>query len=143
MRNSPSLKSSLSSDMVSALFVLSNPAQPLPIVDIPWVYGEYPGGIGMTDHLSWTKAGYQSCHVLESVFSRANIYSQLVFLLPHQFDMILTAVDQMCIEPPTRWMCPPNFRSTICSSLCSDYFSLTFSDSSADTPSLRSGLRSS
>ncbi|KAJ7240546.1 hypothetical protein C8J57DRAFT_1371251 [Mycena rebaudengoi] len=44
-------------------------------VDIPWVYGEYPGGIGMTDHLSWTKAGYQSCHVLESVFSRANIYN--------------------------------------------------------------------
>ncbi|KAF7353707.1 Peptide hydrolase [Mycena venus] len=41
-------------------------------VDIPWVMVEYPGGIGMTDHLSWTKAGYQSCHVLESTFPNAN-----------------------------------------------------------------------
>ncbi|KAJ6606385.1 hypothetical protein DFH09DRAFT_1120058, partial [Mycena vulgaris] len=42
-------------------------------VDIPWVLAEYPGGFGMTDHLSWTKAGYQSCHVLESTFPNANI----------------------------------------------------------------------
>ncbi|KAF8191470.1 peptidase [Mycena galopus ATCC 62051] len=41
-------------------------------VDIPWVREAYPGGIGMTDHLSWTRAGYQSCHVLESTFPNAN-----------------------------------------------------------------------
>ncbi|KAJ7853653.1 hypothetical protein B0H14DRAFT_3136773 [Mycena olivaceomarginata] len=41
-------------------------------VDIPWVWTEYPGGVGPTDHLSWTKAGYQSCHVLESTLPNAN-----------------------------------------------------------------------
>ncbi|KAJ7815500.1 peptidase [Mycena olivaceomarginata] len=41
-------------------------------VDIPWVWTEYPGGVGSTDHLSWTKAGYQSCHVLESTLPNAN-----------------------------------------------------------------------
>ncbi|KAJ7771578.1 peptidase [Mycena metata] len=41
-------------------------------VDIPWVMVGYPGGIGLTDHLSWTKAGYQTAHVLESTFPNAN-----------------------------------------------------------------------
>ncbi|KAF7359222.1 Peptide hydrolase [Mycena sanguinolenta] len=41
-------------------------------VDIPWVWAKYPGKIGPTDHLSWTRAGYQSCHVLESTLPNAN-----------------------------------------------------------------------
>ncbi|KAJ6546951.1 peptidase [Mycena capillaripes] len=41
-------------------------------VDIPYIRAEYPGGIGYSDHLSWTRAGYQSCHVLESTFPNAN-----------------------------------------------------------------------
>ncbi|KAJ7043055.1 peptidase, partial [Mycena alexandri] len=41
-------------------------------VDIPWVMAGYPGGIGFSDHLSWTKAGYQTAHVLESTFPNAN-----------------------------------------------------------------------
>ncbi|KAJ7261268.1 peptidase [Mycena haematopus] len=41
-------------------------------VDIPWVWAKYPGETGPTDHLSWTKAGYQSCHVLESTLPNAN-----------------------------------------------------------------------
>ncbi|KAJ7778602.1 peptidase [Mycena maculata] len=44
-------------------------------VDIPWVWEEYAGGVGWTDHLPWTKAGYQTCHVLESVFKSANAYN--------------------------------------------------------------------
>ncbi|KAJ7460925.1 peptidase [Mycena galericulata] len=43
-------------------------------VDIPWVWEENVGS-GMTDHSSWTKAGYQSCHVTESAFRNANIWN--------------------------------------------------------------------
>ncbi|KAJ7491208.1 peptidase [Mycena latifolia] len=41
-------------------------------VDIPWVRADRAG---MSDHLSWTKAGYQSCHVLEGIFAHVNVYN--------------------------------------------------------------------
>ncbi|KAJ7043054.1 peptidase [Mycena alexandri] len=41
-------------------------------VDIPWILTGYPGGIGLSDHVSWTRAGYQAGHVFESAMGNAN-----------------------------------------------------------------------
>ncbi|KAJ7844420.1 peptidase, partial [Mycena olivaceomarginata] len=44
-------------------------------LDIPWVKDVYPGPPGpRSDHVSWTKAGYQSCHPIEGQFKHANPY---------------------------------------------------------------------
>ncbi|KAJ6582932.1 hypothetical protein DFH09DRAFT_1245879 [Mycena vulgaris] len=40
-------------------------------LDIPWVQDHYPA-FASSDHASWTKAGYQSCHALEGQFKHAN-----------------------------------------------------------------------
>ncbi|KAJ7468096.1 hypothetical protein FB451DRAFT_1137226 [Mycena latifolia] len=40
-------------------------------LDIPWVKDQYPR-FASSDHASWTKAGYQSCHSLEGQFKHAN-----------------------------------------------------------------------
>ncbi|KAJ6577406.1 peptidase [Mycena capillaripes] len=48
-------------------------------VDIPWVKDVYPGPPGpSSDHASWKKAGYQTCHSLESQFKFANPYVHTV-----------------------------------------------------------------
>ncbi|KAJ7634574.1 peptidase [Roridomyces roridus] len=40
-------------------------------IEIPWVRDVYPGRAG-SDHMSWTRAGYQSCHPLEGQFRNTN-----------------------------------------------------------------------
>ncbi|KAJ6540149.1 hypothetical protein DFH09DRAFT_1323169 [Mycena vulgaris] len=40
-------------------------------LDIPWVKDHYPPG-PRSDHVSWTKAGYQSAHPLEARFENTN-----------------------------------------------------------------------
>lgn len=40
-------------------------------VDLPWVESDYPGRAA-SDHFSWTRAGYQACHVTEAKFQDMN-----------------------------------------------------------------------
>ncbi|KAJ7116420.1 peptidase [Mycena epipterygia] len=42
-------------------------------LDIPWVKTAYPRGPN-SDHASWTKAGFQSCHCLEGQWGQVNPY---------------------------------------------------------------------
>jgi len=51
-------------------------------LDIPWVKDVYPSGptgrSPSSDHASWTRAGYQSCHSIEAQFKNANPYFHTV-----------------------------------------------------------------